>query len=365
MVGISTTLEVVELAEEDLLNVEVSGMEGEDKGNLILVLEGKGKAEFLAEHRTVLESRLAPVCREITDSRARTRDELECLYRKIVSYMLLHSGLGSPTEIGLVGKLMLDVITISVKHVDGGLKEQHVDDKKCPKYGVLESALQSVFPQVELGTFLALTKKDKERQLNELSMIVTGIRLFNKNCKKGGEGIDDLPAILNEAVPATKQNVESELQATQQLIYHYTAIIERLEKSRAQWYEEDGFHDKLKEALYNVRQHEVFLHIIVVKCSISGIYELAPQDPYIPLGFPEFCHLMNIPFSPSSFPGNNQLSAKPWIVELLGTNLNKKHCIALHKKASDTRPWSVQLARHPQPSVRFHECYDFDKNLVH
>ncbi|XP_020365640.2 cilia- and flagella-associated protein 206 [Rhincodon typus] len=191
------------------------------------------RAEFLAEHRTVLESRLAPVCREITDSRARTRDELECLYRKIVSYMLLHSGLGSPTEIGVVREAT--------------------------------AALQSVFPQVELGTFLALTKKDKERQLNELSMIVTGIRLFNKNCKKGGEGIDDLPAILNEAVPATKQNVESELQATQQLIYHYTAIIERLEKSRAQWYEEDGFHDKLKEALYNVRQHEVFLHIIVTE----------------------------------------------------------------------------------------------------
>ncbi|XP_067882747.1 cilia- and flagella-associated protein 206 [Heterodontus francisci] len=191
------------------------------------------RAEFLTEHRCVLESRLAPVCREITDCRSKTRDELECLYRKIVSYMLLHSGLGSPTELSVVREAT--------------------------------AALQSVFPQSELGTFLALTKKDKERQLNELSMIVTGIRLFNKNCKKGGEGIDDLPAILNEAVPATKQNVESELQATQQLIYHYTAIIERLEKSREQCYEEDGLHDKLKEALYNVRQHEVFLRIIMTE----------------------------------------------------------------------------------------------------
>ncbi|XP_067841008.1 cilia- and flagella-associated protein 206 [Heptranchias perlo] len=191
------------------------------------------RAEFLAEHRCVLESRLAPVCREITDSRARTRDELEYLYRKVVSYILLHSGLGSPTDISVVREAT--------------------------------AALQSVFPQTELGTFLVLTKKDKERQMNELSMIVTGIRLFNKNCKKGGEGIDDLPAILNETVPATKQNVESELQATQQLIYHYTAIIERLEKSREQCYEEDGLHDKLKEALFNVRQHEVFLRIIVAE----------------------------------------------------------------------------------------------------
>ncbi|XP_062896422.1 cilia- and flagella-associated protein 206 isoform X1 [Mobula hypostoma] len=189
------------------------------------------RAEFLSEHRCVLETRLAPVRREITDCRARTREELECLYRKVVSYVLLHSGLGSPTDISVVREAT--------------------------------AALQSVFPQTELGTFLALTKKDKERQLNELSMIVTGIRLFNKNCKKGGEGIDDLPAILNEALPATKQNVETELQATRQLIYHYTAIIERLEKSRQQCYETDGLHDKLKEALFNVRQHELFLCIIV------------------------------------------------------------------------------------------------------
>ncbi|XP_055492025.1 cilia- and flagella-associated protein 206 isoform X2 [Leucoraja erinacea] len=189
------------------------------------------RAEFLAEHRSVLESRLAPVCREITDCRARSREEFECLYRKIVSYVLLQSGLGSPTDIGVVREAT--------------------------------AALQSVFPQTELGTFLVLTKRDKERQLNELNMIVTGIRLFNKNCKKGGEGIDDLPAILNEALPATKQNVDSELQATQQLVYHYTAIIERLEKSRQQCYETDGLHDKLKEALFNVRQHEIFLSIIM------------------------------------------------------------------------------------------------------
>lgn len=34
-------------------------------------------ADFLEEHRRVLDQRLQPVIREITDSRARTRDELE------------------------------------------------------------------------------------------------------------------------------------------------------------------------------------------------------------------------------------------------------------------------------------------------
>lgn len=58
-------------------------------------------------------------------------------------------------------------------------------------YSYVAAALQSVFPQTELGTFMSLTKRDKERQLNELTLIVTGIRLFNRECGKGGEGIDD------------------------------------------------------------------------------------------------------------------------------------------------------------------------------
>ena len=53
------------------------------------------------------------------------------------------------------------------------------------------AALQSVFPQTELGVFMALGKEEKESQLRELASIVTGIRLFNRDCGKGGEGIDD------------------------------------------------------------------------------------------------------------------------------------------------------------------------------
>ncbi|XP_067658072.1 cilia- and flagella-associated protein 206-like [Haliotis asinina] len=193
------------------------------------------RSDFLEEHRRVLESRLQPVIREITDSRARTREELESLYRKIVSAVLLRSGLGSPTDIAVVREAT--------------------------------AALQSVFPQTELGTFMSLTKRDKERQLLELTMIVTGIRLFNKECGKGGEGIDDLPAILNEAVPATTQSVDTEIQSTLKCAYEYTALIEHI-------YHNEGFDGPslqlLKEALINTRQHEAFLRVIlndVISCA--------------------------------------------------------------------------------------------------
>ncbi|XP_077145869.1 cilia- and flagella-associated protein 206 [Ranitomeya variabilis] len=191
------------------------------------------RGEFLDEHHRVLESRLAPVCREITDSRARIAEELESLYRKIVSYVLLRSGLGSPTDIKVVREAT--------------------------------AALQSIFPHTELGTFLSLVKKDKERQLKELTMIVTGIRLFNKDCGKGGEGIDDLPTILKEAIPATTKHIDSELQSSREMIYRYTALIEDM----------DGKKQKsnllnltqLKEALYNARQHEALLNILLTDVS--------------------------------------------------------------------------------------------------
>ncbi|XP_066461253.1 cilia- and flagella-associated protein 206 [Eleutherodactylus coqui] len=190
--------------------------------------------EFLDEHHRVLESRLAPVSREITDSRARSAEELESLYRKIVSYVLLRSGLGSPTDIKVVREAT--------------------------------AALQSVFPHTELGTFLSLVKKDKERQLRELTMMVTGIRLFNKDCGKGGEGIDDLPTILKEAIPATTKHIDSELQSSQDIIYKYTALIEDMDGKQQNLINLT----QLKEALFNARQHEVLLNIILSNVIISA-----------------------------------------------------------------------------------------------
>ncbi|XP_042795253.1 cilia- and flagella-associated protein 206 isoform X4 [Panthera leo] len=187
------------------------------------------REEFLEEHHRILESRLGSVIREITDNRACTREELESLYRKIVSYVLLRSGLGSPTDIKVVREAT--------------------------------AALQSIFPQAELGTFLTLSKKDKERQLKELTMVVTGIRLFNRDCGKGGEGIDDLPAILQEAIPATTQHIDSQLQIAQDQAYRYTAILETVAENPLLSMELQPY--MLKEALYNMRQYETFLQIIL------------------------------------------------------------------------------------------------------
>jgi hypothetical protein len=51
------------------------------------------------------------------------------------------------------------------------------------------AALESVFPRVGLRAFVALTGAERAAQLQELSGIVLGIRLFNQHQKKGGMGL--------------------------------------------------------------------------------------------------------------------------------------------------------------------------------
>ncbi|KAK9956022.1 hypothetical protein ABG768_013780 [Culter alburnus] len=196
------------------------------------------RREFLEMQQKVLQSRLLSVSREITDCRAKTREDLQSLYSRIVSYVMQRSNLGSATDINAVRETT--------------------------------AALQSVFPQSQLATFMSLLKQDKEKQLTQLSLIVSGIRLFNKDSNKGGEGIQNLPAILNEAVPAAVTDVESELAGAQRLAWQYTALLEQISEQDTGRPEHPVHPDLLKQALYNTRQHEAFLKFIladIILCS--------------------------------------------------------------------------------------------------
>ncbi|XP_076016270.1 cilia- and flagella-associated protein 206 [Genypterus blacodes] len=196
------------------------------------------RREFMEESQREQRSRLSSVSREITDSRVTTREELEALYSKIITYILLRSGLGDHTSSSTVREAT--------------------------------AALQSVFPQVELGAFMSLMRKDKEQQLSELSMIVTGIRLFNKLSKKEEEEVhlkELMPPAHNGALPAT---VEEELSAARRLAWKYTALLEKLMDQDAGSAELHVPAALLKQALYNVRQHEALLKVIMADAGFCG-----------------------------------------------------------------------------------------------
>eukprot|EP00731_Ephydatia_muelleri_P039091 Em1095g1a len=167
------------------------------------------------------------------------------LYRKIVSYVLLRSGLGSPTDIAVVREAT--------------------------------AALQSVFPQMELGTFMALEKTEKEAQLKELTSIVTGIRLFNRDCGKGGQGIDDLPTILRDAIQVTTLAAESELTKSLQLSYESTAVL--LHVIGTPLHSNSHMVGTIKKCLVNSRQHESIIQVLMQDIHHCGsLLEQVEQD---------------------------------------------------------------------------------------
>ncbi|NXF67343.1 CF206 protein, partial [Ciccaba nigrolineata] len=201
------------------------------------------RAELLEEQLRVLEGRLAPVLRGITGSRPHVQEEMENVYCKIISYVLLSSGLGSPTDTAVVREVT--------------------------------AALQSVFPQTEMITFISLSKKNKEQQLKNLAMLVTGIRLYNKECGKGGSNIDDLPGILSEAIPSATRVVDEDLNTCHTLAHQYTALLESMQEDQHRYTQLSSF--KLKEALFNVRQYETFL-CILLSDAITGAQEVEKMN---------------------------------------------------------------------------------------
>ncbi|VDO69376.1 unnamed protein product [Schistosoma margrebowiei] len=202
------------------------------------------KDEFLNEHHRVLEKRLEPVLREVIESRAKLREELEATYQNIISALLLRSGLGSPTN--------MDVIRETT------------------------AALQSIFPQTDIASFLSANVSQKRKQLYEFTGLVTGIRLYNKDCNKGGAGIDDLPHLLSEGVPITLETINEEIKKSDELAAIYTSLflklstidpttdVKALIKSAK---EMDITPEHLRASVVNARQYGKFLRII--ECELN------------------------------------------------------------------------------------------------
>lgn len=88
-----------------------------------------------------------------------------------------------------------------------------------------------------------------------------------------------MPGILNEAVPATTQNVDSEIQRTVRDAYKYTGLVEKICYNEREEPPHGLSLQLLKEALINSRQHEAFLRVLLVSCQhksnkINSYYQL-------------------------------------------------------------------------------------------
>ncbi|XP_077266992.1 cilia- and flagella-associated protein 206 [Temnothorax americanus] len=165
------------------------------KNQLYFAKHYHDRDETVKRHRLRLHQKTAPLVAEICETnKLESGKDTEKLYQKILAVITLLSGLGSPT-------------------VSSVLREVSV-------------ALQSVFQASELARYVTLPKREKEEQLMELMCLVAGIRLFNRDCQRGGEEIDDLPSILQEALTKTRNSILELLEPLMAKIYKFTAVVE-------------------------------------------------------------------------------------------------------------------------------------------
>ncbi|XP_047525854.1 cilia- and flagella-associated protein 206 [Pieris napi] len=148
---------------------------------------------LIDKHLDSINNCLRPLVAEIVDEDPEDDAAFKKLFRKMSIYVILSSGLGNPGNIGTLKEGM--------------------------------AALESVFSLDDLKVFISLPRSEKLVQLNELMQVASGVRLFNRDCKKGGEGIPDLPFNLVDAGKACLSSLSNSLIAVMQRVNTLTTAI--------------------------------------------------------------------------------------------------------------------------------------------
>jgi len=108
-------------------------------------------------------------------------------------------------------------------------------EAKPPKDMAVErevaAALESVFPRVGLRSFVALTGAEKAAQLQELTGIVLGIRLFNMHQRRGGAG---LPSVIDAKMESDQllDQLTKEAEEVSELCQDYSDLLVAFQSSQ-------------------------------------------------------------------------------------------------------------------------------------
>ncbi|KAF0717218.1 hypothetical protein AaE_010906 [Aphanomyces astaci] len=157
---------------------------------------------------------------EVDKARAAKAKKVAALHRSIS--LLQPNGTG---DFDTLTTLYRQIFTLLMVHADA----EKTGDRNVERE--VAAALESVFPRIGLKSFVSMTPEDKKFQLKELSSIVGGIRLFNKEIGKGGAGItysvpnnDRLDTIRNNVTNVSKLAAE-EVDEANQVSTEYTEVL--------------------------------------------------------------------------------------------------------------------------------------------
>ncbi|XP_030764167.1 cilia- and flagella-associated protein 206-like [Sitophilus oryzae] len=129
--------------------------------------------KLINSFRRETETKLHPLLMNIVEQDK--KNTIEILYKKISIYAILASGMGNPAN--------SDV-----------LKEA-------------KQVVKSIVEVKEMKTFPSVTNYIKQEVVKTIADLSMGIRLYNKECKKGGYGIKDMPKLLNESIAKLRRKI--------------------------------------------------------------------------------------------------------------------------------------------------------------
>ena len=157
------------------------------------------------------------------------------------------------------------------------------------------AALESVIPRAALSPFIMLNNTEKVTQLTELSNLVLGIRLFNKEIGKGGGTIQDITTLIERMDSEFLEKIRQKMQESVKLTKAYSDYFERKVAKYEDFDEED---ETLKEELIFLRQFTSLLLNLMEKVEGSmGVAE-SSEGRYLK----EIYDLKNLLGSKSSAP---------------------------------------------------------------
>lgn len=130
------------------------------------------KEEFASSLEHDIAAQATPLLRDILDNEGTSPHQLQALYKKIVTYIMVAGGLDDHKHIPAS-----DVVDTKFSS-----QSDHV-------FTEVTAAFASVFPECDVLKFQMLARHAKEVQLKDHVGLVAGIRLFNKYIGKGGAHI--------------------------------------------------------------------------------------------------------------------------------------------------------------------------------
>lgn len=157
------------------------------------------------------------------------------------------------------------------------------------------AALESVIPRAALSPFIMLNNTEKVTQLTELSNLVLGIRLFNKEIGKGGGTIQDIKPLIERMDPDFMEKIEVKMKEVVKITKAYGDYFERKVVKYEEFDEED---DTLKKDLIFLRQFTSLLMKLAEKVEASKSVAESSEGRYLK----EISDLKNLLGSKSSAP---------------------------------------------------------------